>query len=223
MSVDRARQAATVVAMHFRHRGPCPGSAMRTDLDLDPPASVALGRIPRGLAWPLLVLTVLAFTLAFGLLASGCSIPATVPAFEAAEPTSLQSESVRFRSLPVVPRPDFCAWADRKGAELAARYGVPAPAVEFRDEPAPDVVLIEALGFHLVIGQKVGHYERPDHLVVVWLRDSNGRLFCTFEVKRVYLHEWLHHFDQMQGREPPTGDHNDLFEFRIDEMGLDDP
>lgn len=147
-------------------------------------------------------------------LCAGCSIPATVPAFDPA-PTSATAPEKAPETL--------CAWADRKFAEFSIRFGVPAPAIEFLDEPAKPVHDGGLFGI-IPIGTiyHVGEYDRQTRTCSVWLKSPLGCQFSIHEVHRIALHEWLHHYDEVTGKPPPPGDHNDLFEWRIDVMGLDE-
>lgn len=145
----------------------------------------------------------------------GCSIPP-----ERSGPFAIIEPAQNVGTSEQVPT--LCAWTDRKAAELSLRYGVSAPITTFRDEPCPVAGEVAIHGIAIVRSYLYGHYAIINRHIEVWLKGPFGSPLPLDDVKRTWLHEWLHHYDAEVGNFPPLGSHNEEFERRIDLMRLEE-
>lgn len=143
----------------------------------------------------------------------GCAVPDRHGPMEIIAPAAVVQAPDRTLAL--------CAWAARKGEELSDRFGVAPPAWDFIDAPSEPSGHVTILGAKFGIAYHCGLYHADLKLCQVWLRAPNGEPYSLAQSKRTALHEWLHHHDAEKGIPDPDGSHNDLFEARIDSMGLD--
>jgi hypothetical protein len=67
----------------------------------------------------------------------------------------------------------------------------------------------------------VGLYTRIDQTIHIWMFDPTGSQRSPHDLRMTWLHEYVHYLDHCLNCDPPLGAHNELFEFRIKEMGWD--
>jgi len=168
---------------------------------------------PLGWFWVMLLVGVVACLCLFS-----CAAPERHGPFEviAPKPTS-PAYKLAADSRPTVF--GLCAWSDRRGRELAVRFGIPDPVTSFIDAPTPCRV-VECWDIPIARIFKLGHYQNDGHLIEVWMQDADGQPFCEEAIKQTWRHEFVHHLDFCRGVPHPDGDHNELFEFRIRELDL---
>ncbi len=74
------------------------------------------------------------------------------------------------------------------------------------------------MGMPIAQWSLLGHYE--DGAIQVWMLDTDGCPIPEADLQQTWKHEYVHHYDKCNGNPPPTGSHNELFEFRIRELDL---
>lgn len=184
-----------------------------SEYDIFPPPLTALQRASKRASIVLLTLGLAGLIFAmFGCAAAEERAPSAPASRPESAPTSRRS--------PIVSEWAFCAWADAQSRALERRFGTRCPESILQPFDTPCSGIVSVGGFDVIAIYTLGRYHRDHELIEVWAFDEQGAPIPADEIRHTWLHEWLHHFDKVNGIPPPTGAHNDAFDLRLCELGL---
>lgn len=110
----------------------------------------------------------------------------------------------------------FRQWAENRSLELSIELGIPEPAAISIIYAIPEVTGVSESGKEVTyIG---GRYYLDSFTIAVWVLDPFGREETLEELKHLFYHEYLHHYDLIHGLSCPE-DHNAIFDERIRSYG----
>jgi hypothetical protein len=115
---------------------------------------------------------------------------------------------------------EFVLWTEKRSKEIATELGIPPIKVI--------TIYVDTTPVYTLDSQVMlvyGFYNKEEQRLSIWTRIPLGLPYPAYadipleELKGVFYHEYLHHFDHVKGNPPAPADHNDIFKKRIEELG----
>lgn len=150
--------------------------------------------------WLGLVLVLLLLALSVASCASGGQTERLCDSRPASRPASRPSDTQTL---------DFKTWAVARLDELSAQFNVPRPALEVSSEKP----VLHGLSYN------VGYYDRDERKIVVRSVTAHGKPRPEEDMRRVLIHEFLHHLELCHGFEAYENHEGD-FDRWMGVMGL---
>ena len=167
---------------------------------------------PLGWFWVMLLVGVVACLCLFS-----CSAPDLNGKIETVQ-TASQAYQLAADSRPTPF--GMCEWSEPKAIELSHRFHIPPPVTIFVPDRTP-VRVVTVFDMPVAILYRLGDYGVAGPGVIqVWMLNWDGEPFTACQIQQTWKHEYVHHYDACNGIPNPEGEHNELFEFRIRELGL---